>query len=508
MTGSGRVPTGGPVGDGVPPDGPRRGKRRILPILGVVFGILLSYGVWRYFWAPDPIAETPVGQAVAGLLQRNDKGESIRAARAEEKDRKPFPILAAVPDMPAIVSPSAINLLVMARDVEANLYDTLLIASMNPDNGSIRLINVPRDLYVQYSDEAVSRISKKIKGINSEPALRKINAAHKLGKLIKYREDDSRFGTPDYDFTADLLEEMFSLSIDDYVFINHDAFRRIVDEFGGVKIDVPYGMNYHDPYQDLDIDLDPGPQLLDGADAEGFVRFRKGRDENGKYFEIGDLGRKENQNLFVKAFLDQHLTVGNIGRLVSTANRYTEYVETSVVGDVKVGKYAQLAKTLVAAKLQVTPVTLETDMQKIGGHSHLVLAGGVRDSNYTGGSGSAKGGKDNAGGKASPAPQASPEPSVEPTPAAPGASASPEATGGEAAATATPSPDAAQPTEAATGGTADGATEGSAPGASDGTGTDPNTGTGAEPTPVPSDATPAATETVPADPAASPSAGG
>jgi len=311
---------------------------------------------------------------------------------------------------------------------------------------------------------------------------------------------------------------MFSISIDDFVFINHDAFRRIVDEFGGVKIDVPYGMHYHDPYQKLDIDLDPGLQELDGVNAEGFVRFRKGKNENGKYFEIGDLGRKENQNLFVKAFLDQHLTVGNIGRLVGTANRYTEYVETSVVGDVKVGKYAQLAKTLVAAKLQVTPVTLETKMQKIGGHSHLVLAGGVKDANYTGGSGSSKDGKKDSGGKAS----AEPQPSAEAThaPASPDASASPEATGGEGDAAASPSPDATLPddgaVDGATDGAADGATDGGTDGAADGvtdgsadgTGTDPNApadpGAGAEPTPVPADTA----APIPADPAASPATGG
>ncbi len=372
-----------------PPSGARTGKQqktaggktRKRHTVGwvLLFAALLLalYAVWIFFLAPEPLAETPVGQAVAGLVQRNDKGEAIRAARETEKNEKPFALLRETPDLPPMVSPSAINLLVMARDVEANLYDTLLIVSMNPEDGAVRLVNIPRDLFVDYSEEAISRISKKISGINDKPALRKINAAHKLGKLIGYREDNPRFGSPDYDFTADLIEEMFSLSIDDFVFIHHESFRKLVDEFGGVTVDVARGMRYNDPLQGLHIDLAPGSQLLDGAAAEGFVRFRKGRDENGKFYEIGDVGRKENQNLFVKAFMDQHLTLGNLNRIIDLANRYTEFVETSVVGQKKVVQYTQVAKSLIAESFDITSIVVAAEYRKVLGASQLVLGEGL-----------------------------------------------------------------------------------------------------------------------------------
>jgi anionic cell wall polymer biosynthesis LytR-Cps2A-Psr (LCP) family protein len=47
---------------------------------------------------------------------------------------------------------------------------------------------------------------------------------------------------------------MFSLSIDDFVFIHHESFRKLVDEFGGVTVDVARGMRYNDPLQGLHID--------------------------------------------------------------------------------------------------------------------------------------------------------------------------------------------------------------------------------------------------------------
>ena len=390
---------GGAVGGtgGLPPSGGPGAKKkknhRVLLIVGIVLALALAYGLYRYFWAPEPIAKTAVGQAVAGLFSPDDKGEAIRANRDHEANIKPFPLLAAKPDIGPIVSPSAINILVIARDVEANLFDTLLIVSMDQDTGKVRLINIPRDLYVDYSPKAVSLIKPHLSNINSDPALRKINAAHKLGKIIKYRVDNSRFGTPDYDFTADLIEEMFSLSIDDFIFVKPESFRNIVDEFGGVRVDVPYSMRYSDPTQNLEIDLQAGEQLLDGYNAEGFVRFRKGYNSKGKWFEIGDLGRKENQNLFVKAFMEQQLTLGRMGKIMDLANHYTEYMETSIIGDQKVGDYAQIGKNLIQAKFTIESVTLETKYQKINGHEQFVLGGGILNPSQTTDSGKSSGGK-------------------------------------------------------------------------------------------------------------------
>ena len=351
--------------------------KRLLLAIGILFTIFIAFYLYRFFWSPKPIVKTPVIQAVAGLVQPDDNGEAIRVVREHEKNNKPFPLLANKPDLAPVVSPTAINLLIMARDVEANLYDTLMVVSMNPDTGRITLLSVPRDLYVDYSDEALAFINKKISGMNSSPALRKINAAHKLGKLIHYREDTSRFGSPDYDFTADLVEEMFSLSIDDFMFIHPDSFKKVVDEFGGVVIDVPYTMKYRDRAQDLNIDLKPGPQLLDGVNSEGFVRFRKGTNSNGKWFEIGDVERKENQNMFVKAFFEQHLNLANIGKLIDLANRYTEFVDTSITGNEKIGDYALIGKNLISEHFVVDAVTLETKFQTIFGYSQLVLGSGV-----------------------------------------------------------------------------------------------------------------------------------
>ena len=110
-----------------------------------------------------------------------------------------------------------------------------------------------------------------------------MNAANVVGRKIKYCPQSERFaGKREMNFLTDLIEEVFGIGIDDYMAIETDGFREVVDYFGGVVVDVPYAMDYEDPLQDLYIHLEPGLQVLDGTQAEKFVRFRQGYNEFGR----------------------------------------------------------------------------------------------------------------------------------------------------------------------------------------------------------------------------------
>ena len=86
--------------------------------------------------------------------------------------------------------------------------------------------------------------------------------------------------------------------------IDFDGFKEVIDALGGVEFEVPFRMKYDDPVQNLHIDLQPGLQVLDGEAAHDFVRFRKG---NAGYpgYAMGDLGRIEAQQAFIKALIQQ-----------------------------------------------------------------------------------------------------------------------------------------------------------------------------------------------------------
>ena len=77
--------------------------------------------------------------------------------------------------------------------------------------------------------------------------------------------------------------------------LDFDAFQDMVDEVGGVEIDVPKRMKHTDRAAKLFIDLQPGLQVLDGYNAMCFVRYRTGD---------SDFQRIERQRQFMIAFKD------------------------------------------------------------------------------------------------------------------------------------------------------------------------------------------------------------
>lgn len=90
---------------------------------------------------------------------------------------------------------------------------------------------------------------------------------------------------------------LLNVPIAHYVVFSLPALRHIVDLIGGVSIDVEKRMVYTDLEQGLFINLYPGPQVLDGAHAEQYLRFRNDRD--------GDIGRIRRQQHFLRAAIAQ-----------------------------------------------------------------------------------------------------------------------------------------------------------------------------------------------------------
>jgi LCP family protein required for cell wall assembly len=168
---------------------------------------------------------------------------------------------------PAITNPFAAwtgvgdqDILLLGTDVGGGNTD--VIASLRVDAGTTRIIQVPRDSYIE------------AEGYGPH----KINALYSLGgtDLVK-RELSRKLGRP----------------ITHHVVVNLAAIRRMADAIGGIEVDVPKRMYYVDNSQGLYIDLQPGVQNLKGRDLEGFLRFR--------HDEMGDIGRIERQQLALQA---------------------------------------------------------------------------------------------------------------------------------------------------------------------------------------------------------------
>ena len=198
----------------------------------------------------------------------------------------------------------------VSTDTDAELTDTIMIASYNPNTQKANLLSIPRDTFTW-------------KNPKKSVASQKINSLYNINK------------TPDKTLAA--VNELTGLDIKYYVVVKTEALIKLVDAIGGVKFNVPMRMKYTDTSQNLVIDLEEGEQLIDGNKAEQLLRFRHNDYQKGvgmtsypSEYGDNDFGRMRTQRDFIIATLKQTLKPSNIfkiGQILEIAN---ENVDTNL----------------------------------------------------------------------------------------------------------------------------------------------------------------------------------
>lgn len=183
-----------------------------------------------------------------------------------------------------------INGVILGTDKSGLRTDFIMFVSYDPKNNRINMISIPRDTRVAYSVD------------------KKINSLYLKGKE---------------ELVMKSIGEILGVPVEYYAVVHLEGFRKIIDKIGGIPMYVPTNMKYYDPYQNLNINISKGYQVLDGAKAEGFVRFRSG-------YPTGDLGRISAQQEFIKAAIEQFLKPQNIPRIPTIINIISEHVKTNM----------------------------------------------------------------------------------------------------------------------------------------------------------------------------------
>ena len=264
-----------------------------------------------------------------------------------------------------LVEVGSINILFLGEDKENNLFDTIGVISVDKKNKKLHILMFPRDLYIDYSQTVKDALDAA--GKTEVSGIYKLNASHYIGALMEY---EGKFKANSISFLAEVIKEKFAIDVDDYVKINLAGFRKIVNLYGGVNIYVPYNMDYEDPSQDLSIHLQKGSQFLDGAQAENFVRFRQGYDENGVRF---DVDRKKNQLAFLNAFIKQHGTIGNINKIPDLLKTLSSNMMNSIGFGEILTTYTGIAKDIVNDKYEIENKNIDGKGKMINGVSYIVI---------------------------------------------------------------------------------------------------------------------------------------
>ncbi|MFD1151405.1 LCP family protein [Saccharothrix hoggarensis] len=231
---------------------PKRRKPRFGRVIGVVLVLLLAFGIgmWVYVDSSlrriDALPDYPDRPADTPGTNWLLVGSDAREDLTEEQKAE-----------------------LSTGDAGGRRTDTVMLLHVPEGSGKSTLVSIPRDSYVD------------IPGNNKN----KINAAFAFG------------GAP---LLVQTIEGETGIRIDHYMEIGFGGFAGIVDAIGGVDICIDEPMQ--DPLAGLD--LQPGCQELDGAQALGFVRSRN--------FATGDLQRVENQRKFLSALSDKATSFGTL----------------------------------------------------------------------------------------------------------------------------------------------------------------------------------------------------
>lgn len=197
--------------------------------------------------------------------------------------------------------------------------DTIILFTFDTNEKTIHGMSLPRDTMINSSHSGAGHRLNAVynynKGSDPDTQLEKGMAALKteVGKLTGI--------VPNF-----------------YVVVQWEAVGQLVDAIDGVWFEVPFDMDYDDPYQDLHIHQEAGYRLLSGDDAMQVVRWRK----NNTGSSGGDVARIPIQQDFLKAAISQCLKPEILLKAPSLAQIFMENVETDLsIGNILA--FAQLA---------------------------------------------------------------------------------------------------------------------------------------------------------------------
>lgn len=230
-----------------------------------------------------------------------------------------------------------LNVLLLGAD--GGRSDTMMVMSMDLKSKGVKILSIPRDTY--YHLEGYDAMDQ-----------RKLNAV--------YGHSGEKGGA---EGVRTAVEKITQLDIPYFVEVDYDAVMEIVDLVGGVDYEVPFDMNYDDPYAKppLHIHLKKGMQNLDGEKAMQFLRWRKNNGSEG----TGDIDRIKRQQDFMTAAAKKAFGL-KLPMVLKTAY---ENVKT----DLSVTELIYLGTKMMGTDLaKIEKFTLPGDLGMKKGYSYLI----------------------------------------------------------------------------------------------------------------------------------------
>ncbi|HLF87558.1 MAG TPA: LCP family protein [Anaerolineales bacterium] len=175
--------------------------------------------------------------------------------------------------------------------------DTMILLTIDPLSNTAGMLSIPRDLYVS------------IPGFKYD----RINTAYRQGETYKLPGGGAGLA-------VETVEQLLGAKIDFYAQIEFFAFERLIDEIGGLKVEITEPIEVDPIGEKPPRVLQPGIVTLPGDLALAYARARK--------TEGGDFDRSRRQQQVILAIRERILQFELIPTLIGKApTLYTELAE-------------------------------------------------------------------------------------------------------------------------------------------------------------------------------------
>lgn len=267
----------------------KKNKTILLTILFTLLIALISYATY-FALAANKAVENIQGEDLSST------SANPRAKPVALKNKEPFSVLLLGVD---------------ERPEDSGRSDSIIVATVNPIEDSVKLVSIPRDTLLT------------IPGYGKD----KVNAAFAYGGI---------------NLAVETVENYLNIPINFYTKINMEGMVDLVNAVGGINVDNKYAF-------ELDgVKLGVGNFDLDGRQALQYARMRK-------QDPAGDFGRQERQKEVISKIVKNALSINSLTNFNKIFNAVGKNVETNFTGS----ELWELAKNYASTANNITNLTLE-----------------------------------------------------------------------------------------------------------------------------------------------------
>lgn len=231
-------------------------------------------GQWLYVPGPagNPTGPTPLAIDPPSPASMPQPGDAITPVAT------PLPTFTPLAEFPLTMADQYLNIVLLGSDRQpkSNAWrtDSMIVVSVDTANNVIRLLSIPRDLWVYIPGHGYNRI----------------NTADLWGEMAQPGTGPDR--------VKQTIYHNLGIPIHYYVRLDFQGFMEIIDSVGGIDVDVDCPLP--------DIDLSAGMHHMTGEQALRYARSRQ---------STSDFDRARRQRKVLMALWDQSLTLNVVPQI-------------------------------------------------------------------------------------------------------------------------------------------------------------------------------------------------